>query len=1515
MTAGNDLVSNEVVINKVEDSLDVSNVNGNGDCDRGGGDGKDESDDSSYVFVSDGGVDVVSKSDSVEEVDLFKKEENGGISVGDQLDLETNDVENEVKDVTQEACLENGSVVNVNESAESNGVDLDVKGLVGKAIQEETVEDGNEIADVEAKTDDLVSAVGSDTECIRDPIEGSESQDTVSQSVSLPDVTNTTDGNEIHDVDDAECIRDPVERSESQDTVSQSVSLPDVTNTIDGNENYDVEAKREDVVSAVDSDAECIQNPVESSESQVTISQSVSTPDIVNEVATPIPVENTNGEVMVFDGPESVSDMVEEAECEVIADGSGKLFENLECQVAVNGLVSSGSSIKEKSEVTVDESRNPSDDLECQVTTDGQEASGSSMKEEEAQVTADEPESSGRSMKEQEAQVTVDESGNPSEDLESQATADGLKSCGSAIKEQDSEVSVGNVLDNQECPVSVDESEPTGNPTEEVDDSSIVMESNGKPEEEHELLSKALEVNVEPELNHVCNGMRSGHVNESLSASHQFEDKKFEGASATESTEYPDSGAVMSVYADDLANRQVVNFDGTLENGEIHISGTEADESVPLRFDGELAKPEEKFEKQAEESSETLVEVTESVEIMANSEELKEQVKKEDEIQQSQILATDNVQGYLNLEDKTAESANEAEVPSETETNIEPVSHDNTRSQSEVSNCSDKPQEGFQTDGSAEIVVTSDPVKSECNNEDLLAEKDNDALSNHEDLTVVEEKVQIVAHLGTENESAEDMGCGTGTETADVLDDNEKETEDKDAPVELVADLVKENCSADSGTEIENVDVPDDPEKETLATDVPVADHSTLSFPDTPVAVIEFGSIGRHETLPSICKIDMISSSDAPNGDAKFACGNDSGIPEQNVDGSHGDRNSDKMSCPEVEDMDVSDEIPTSSVDGSVSDAVRDEEVEVRAYNFLIRIPRFEDESFREQIIDAQLLVKEKTDLRDAIRDQIIKIRDVLRSHNEAYKAARLEETAARRLVKLKRQEIDSVQDEINRLKNAMSVEDIDGRMLSLEHMIQHETLVLKDEKQFIREIKQLKALRDQLAKNMGTPEEVRQAIDKKDENEELMKTLRKELDSLKSKVSKAEAVVNAVGKKYDEDSRRERELQAQFRAADDVRQKAYAHLNSLKRLAYDKNKNFRLYKEDLSAARKFKSRGDKDALHRLCANQVEAFMERWNNNDEFRQEYVSRCNMNAARRQRALGGGSLVPDDGSPMLPIKVNEKVDNSLISTPSQMTSVSGVSAVGQGNIVSSTESKHAEINNKSIENVSSQKNQDLKTKAPAKSSLVSDVASINGFPVVNKSIDDKKEEESTLTKVEIELAQKAEELKNEEIAAQLKEQRRLEEKAKAAEALERKKRNAEKAQMRAELRARKEAEQKEKEKEKRLRKKEKKKAGDGSINGEEPASSESSNEATTKEIETLVKENAKKKTQKPPAHFFSKQLKPKPIPPPIINRNKKRWQMWGNVALAVVATIAAIALLYVLSTGRLLDFRVPKAKGAF
>lgn len=54
------------------------------------------------------------------------------------------------------------------------------------------------------------------------------------------------------------------------------------------------------------------------------------------------------------------------------------------------------------------------------------------------------------------------------------------------------------------------------------------------------------------------------------------------------------------------------------------------------------------------------------------------------------------------------------------------------------------------------------------------------------------------------------------------------------------------------------------------------------------------------------------------------------------------------------------------------------------------------------------------------------------------------------------------------------------------------------------------------------------------------MQTLKKELGDLKDKVSKAEAAAKLLGKEYNDESKKLRELHTRFRAANDIRQDAY---------------------------------------------------------------------------------------------------------------------------------------------------------------------------------------------------------------------------------------------------------------------------------------------------------------------------------------------------------------------------------------
>lgn len=64
---------------------------------------------------------------------------------------------------------------------------------------------------------------------------------------------------------------------------------------------------------------------------------------------------------------------------------------------------------------------------------------------------------------------------------------------------------------------------------------------------------------------------------------------------------------------------------------------------------------------------------------------------------------------------------------------------------------------------------------------------------------------------------------------------------------------------------------------------------------------------------------------------------------------------------------------------------------------------------------------------------------------------------------------------------------------------------------------------------------------------------LRKEMDLLRDNVLKAESVIRAAKKKYNDESIKLDELQSQFKAADKIRQEAYANLQSLRKQLYEK--------------------------------------------------------------------------------------------------------------------------------------------------------------------------------------------------------------------------------------------------------------------------------------------------------------------------------------------------------------------------
>ncbi|KAL6493320.1 hypothetical protein OROGR_033079 [Orobanche gracilis] len=440
------------------------------------------------------------------------------------------------------------------------------------------------------------------------------------------------------------------------------------------------------------------------------------------------------------------------------------------------------------------------------------------------------------------------------------------------------------------------------------------------------------------------------------------------------------------------------------------------------------------------------------------------------------------------------------------------------------------------------------------------------------------------------------------------------------------------------------------------------------------------------------------------------------------------------------------------------------------------------------------------------------------------------------------------------------------------EHMIQHETLYLKQEKQLIREIEQLEHFREELLANFDSQDEIKQSFEQRNEAEERLRILREELDSLKGIVARAEAAAVEAGKQHDSENKKIKELQAKSRAANDARQAAYVQLQGLRKKLMIKNKHFFNYKDSASAANSYSFTGNKKGLYSLCMDQIEKLMELWNTNNEFRQDYV-KCNESRAelkaqkeaeekerlkrlkknekkkeRRKEKRKAAAMDANNTNS----RAHEEVDR-IISTPTNINLVSEMPIL---ELKQEATVQAVTSDDKLPKKTTEHKNEKVMNETP-------------GLVMVRGSdVTDEVQEQADLTKKTNEM------LRREEDEAKMREQPILEELAKAEVASE-KNQQAEKAHMGAELIAQKEAEEREKVRLKRLKKKErrreKKKAAAMDANDTDSCATVPNTKSTVEVSKNAL--NKEFSLQKPHAPTRTTS-----IYPPSRNRNKINYRQW-------------------------------------
>ncbi|XP_074357671.1 proton pump-interactor 1-like [Apium graveolens] len=476
-----------------------------------------------------------------------------------------------------------------------------------------------------------------------------------------------------------------------------------------------------------------------------------------------------------------------------------------------------------------------------------------------------------------------------------------------------------------------------------------------------------------------------------------------------------------------------------------------------------------------------------------------------------------------------------------------------------------------------------------------------------------------------------------------------------------------------------------------------------------------------------------------------------------------------------------------------------------------------------------------------------------------------------RQIIDEKRKEIEPLHQALGQLRKSnsgdkeriyicSSEEELNRVIKSLRYRMEHESIPLTEEKQIMREIKELEGTREKVIANAVVTAKIRDSVGEKGAIQDQVKLIGSGLDGVRKEKKVVETKLNQLFEEKETIGKMIVDLEKELEINLEDREKAYEKIRELRKQLDEGNAPYFQNRTTLNKARELAAKKDVKGLRDFADKEMETFMSRWSSTKAFSDDYERRIVLSLDMRQLSRDGRMRNPNE-KPLVEKEPPPPVESEIVAKP---------------HLKKLKEDSNTSINQK--EKTVKQQNETSKAPDPA-STVVASVVK-DEFEMVEK--------EPLPVKNRVEKDLLTSKNKFDEVdEAKLKELKREEEIAKAKQAQERKKKLAEKAAAKAAIKAQKEAEKKQKDREK----KEKKKAA-ASVS---VATADMVDETET--ADEVVKAKAVPKTKERKEKTVVKQrggvrVKGPDSLPKIILKRKKATNYW--VCAAVLAAILVVLL---------------------
>ncbi|XP_052208255.1 proton pump-interactor 1-like isoform X1 [Diospyros lotus] len=450
---------------------------------------------------------------------------------------------------------------------------------------------------------------------------------------------------------------------------------------------------------------------------------------------------------------------------------------------------------------------------------------------------------------------------------------------------------------------------------------------------------------------------------------------------------------------------------------------------------------------------------------------------------------------------------------------------------------------------------------------------------------------------------------------------------------------------------------------------------------------------------------------------------------------------------------------------------------------YFIKYRSYEDPKLKAKLDQADKDIQKKTEARSQLIEKLRAKRSDRAEVIAQLKPLSIENKQFWTVVNEKRKEIEPLQQALGKLRGTNSVnrdknvalcsseEELNNLIKSLHYRIQHESIPLAEEKQLLREIKQLDGTRERVVANDSLRAKIQDSMGEKEAIQDQVKLMGVDLDGVRKEHQVVQSKLKQLTDEKEAIEKETKSLEVELTDLTGKREKAYESFQELRKQREEGNSCYYQNRALLNRVRELATKKDIEALEEIRNVEVEKFLSLWNSNKAFRHDYEQRILPSLDIRQLSRDGRMRNPDEKPLVLP-------EPTTFSETGTVTKIN----VKQPKENSISSLKHDTALADKVQKETKSKPQKEAKNNPTDSGTILEPADSEGKGRTSESEKTQKDLNSNQNKVD---------------EAKLKEMKREEQIAKAKQALERKKRLAEKAAAKAAIKAQKEAEKKMKE----------------------------------------------------------------------------------------------------------------------